>query len=62
MLLKILVFILILVTEIPLANKFRVAIREYNFSRQAAIVVLMIITALIIAGIYKLGLFVLELG
>ena len=62
MFLKILVFILILVTEIPLAYKCHIAIKEYNFSRQAAIVVLMIITALIIAGIYKLGLFVLGLG
>ena len=59
--LKIFVLILLFVTEIPLAYKCRKAIREYDFSRQAAIVVLMIITALIIAGIYKLGLFVLGL-
>ena len=61
MFLKIFVLVLILVTEIPLAHKCRIAIREYDFSRQVAIIVLMVITALIIAGIYKLGLFVLGL-
>lgn len=61
MLLKIFCFVLLIIIEIPLAAKCRRAAIEYDFSRQVAIVVLMILTALLVAGIYKLGLFVLGL-
>ena len=54
MFLKLFCFVLFLITEIPLFLKYRQAVQKYDFTRQTAIIILMIIDLLIILGIYKL--------
>ena len=50
-----------IIIQIPLSIKCRKAINDFDFSRQVAVIILMVITALLTAGLYKLGLFVLGL-
>jgi len=45
--------------EIPLLLKYRKAMNSYDFSRQVAIFILIFLAAIIVAGIYKILLFVL---
>ena len=57
--LKIICGILLIILEIPFVFKFRQA--SYDFARQTAIVVIMLIIPLIVWAIYSLSLFVLRL-
>ncbi len=55
---KIICIILFLIIETPFVIKFIKAKNEYDIIRQTAIIILMVISALIVFIIYKLGLFV----
>ena len=52
--------LIIILFEIPLVVKYQKAQKEYDFVRQTAILVLMLISALIIYGIYRIIFFVLK--
>ncbi|CDE89759.1 TPA: hypothetical protein CPT81_05470 [Candidatus Gastranaerophilales bacterium HUM_20] len=60
MILKIICLILLIILELPLVIRFIRYNREYEITRQVAVTILMIITALIVWGIYKLALFVIR--
>jgi len=47
--------IILFILELPLIRKYIKAKNEYDFSRQAAIIILMIILALIIWGLSYIG-------
>ncbi len=51
------IFLLFAALEIPLIFKFVKYGRNYEFIRQISVVILMILTALIMFGVYKTGLF-----
>lgn len=60
MILKIICLILLIILELPLVIRFIRYNREYEITRQVAVTILMIITASIVWGIYKLTLFVIR--
>ncbi|OLA76966.1 MAG: hypothetical protein BHW55_05305 [Candidatus Melainabacteria bacterium 35_41] len=60
MILKIICLILLIILELPLVIRFIRYNREYEITRQVAVTILMIITASIVWGIYKLALFVIR--
>ncbi len=60
MILKIICLILLIILELPLVIRFIRYNREYEITRQVAVTILMIITASIVWGIYKLSLFVIR--
>lgn len=55
---KIACLILLVILEIPLLIKFIKCGREFEIIRQTAVTILMILTALIVFGIYKLGMLI----
>ncbi len=57
---KIICIILFILTEIPFVIKFINAQKSCEITKQTAILIIMLITALIYFGIYKLVLFVIK--
>ncbi len=57
---KIICIVLFFILEFPFVFKFMKAKNDFDIIRQTAIIIIMLLIALIIFAVYKLGLFVIR--